>query len=709
MKMKKNILLILFLIQLFILNSCSVTNYIKRGFENFTTYFNIYYNAAKIFDEAERELNLQQKDLFTTKVFTPGGNVTNKFVQVIEKCSKILQYHSNSSLVDDALFMIGKSYYYQKEYPSAIRKFTELITNFPESDYYLESKFWIARSYAQGIEFEKSLSLLNDVYLEAKNKKNKKVMSNSLLEILKIYFKKNDHDGIINIGNEFVKVSKDKNAIAQVYLLMGTSYAKLGQLDKAIENYQKVKKYTSDFYYQFKSQLELAKIFREKNEFEESKKILDYLSKETLFDEYKDYTELEYGYLYLSTGDTSEALKYFIKVDTSYSSKETGGIAQYELAGYLENVIGNLDSAKFYYDKSLRTQIPDDIKKIVQTKSSILNRYKNLWTGITNLEKQITLLKTFPVDSTYQKFHEIEIDSAMLSDSAYLADLQQYFEEKRIADSLYAIKLQQDSLRYKENLKTADSIEVNIARLKFDLASLFMVDYNKPDSAYRYLKEIVDKFPDKDFSERTYYALANYYSSIGEKEKSDSLFRIIYDRFADSEISKIVSKKLGLMTRILKNDQPEIEYREAEILIEQEKYHEALKKLDSIYNKYQNTDYAPKSLLMIGYVYENKLKMYDSAYSVYKRLKEKFPASLYTQRINSKLIAYESELQRKAQEKNLKTDSLNSNEPGKELNEKNNLELDNDEEKLQELKEAPQFNKDSKIIEEKKPDLRRRR
>lgn len=518
--MRRIIFPLLILLSSLSFNSCSIGKFIKSGYENFTTYFNIYYNASRIFNEAEEELLKQQKDLFTTKVIAPGGNVTNKFVQVIEKCSKILQYHSNSSLVDDALFIIGKSYFYQREYPSAIRKFTELITNFPESDYYLESKLWIARAYAQTIEVERALRLLNDVYSEARERKDRNVMSNALLEILKIYYKRNDNEGIINIGNEFVKISKNKNAIAQVYLLLGSAFAKSGELEKAIQNYSQVRKYTSDYYYRFKSQLELAKIFREQQKFSEAKEILDDLSSESLYDEYKDFTELEYAYLHLAQNDTLNALNYFIKIDTTYSSKETGAIAQFEIASYLENTLGNLDSAKYYYDKSLRAQLPDDLRKLAQFKSQLFSRYKNLWTSIRNFEKQIPFLRTFPVDTTYQKFQEIEIDSSMLSDSAYLADLQQYFEEKKRADSLYAIKLHQDSLRYQANLKTADSLEINIARLKFDLATLFMIDFNKPDSAYVYLKEIVEKYPGQDFSERSFYALANYYETTGKKRKS---------------------------------------------------------------------------------------------------------------------------------------------------------------------------------------------
>ncbi len=708
---KSNYIILLFLL-VGLFSSCSITNYLKKGYSNFTTYFNIYYNASRLFAEAENEILLQQKEIFTTRVIAPGGNVTNKLIQVIEKCSKILQYHSESSLIDDALFLIGKSYYYQREFPSAIRKFNELITNFPESPYFIESKLWIARSYAQTIEVDRALNLLNDLIIESREKKKRKILSETLLEILKINFVRNDYESIISFGNEFVKTSKDKNQIAQVYLLMGTAYAKLGQLDEAINNYRKVEKYTSDYYYRFKSKLELAKILREQGNYDEAQNILNPLYRESIYDEYKDYIELEFAYFYLSQQDTLKALEHFIKIDTTYSNKPTAGIAQFEIANYLENNLGNLDSAKFYYNKSLRTQLPDDIKKVAQFKSKLLENYKTIWTSINNLSKQIPVLRTFPVDSTFQKFQEIEIDSSMLGDSTYLAEVQEYLEEKRKADSLYAIKLKQDSLRYEANLKTADSLEVNVARLRFDLATLFMIDYNKPDSAYYHLKEIVEKFPDKDFSERAIYALANYYLEKGEKHKADSLYRFIYDNFTDSEISKIVAKYIGLEQRITKSDLPDIEYRKIEKLIDQEKYNEAIQQAYTFYENYQKTDYAPKILLLIGFVYEEKLRMYDSAYSVYKSLREKYPSSLFAQRINSKLIAYESELQKKELEKKAIQDSLDllkqsvkKEEELKLLPEEEKLK----EEKFQKVEQHPETKPDSNLIRERHrvPEIRK--
>ena len=421
----------IFILSLLFISACSSGNFIKKGFEDFTTYFNTYYNAKKIFVEAEIEIKQQQKEIFTDKIYAPPGNITNKLVTVIEKCSKILQYHPQSSLVDNALFLIGKSYYYQREFPSAIRKFTELITNFPNSSFVSEARLYIARSYLNSKDFDRALRLLNEIYEEARQSKNRKLLSEALLEMILINFKNENYDGIIRYGEEFVKVAKDDELIAMVLIQMGKAYTELNNLDDAVKTVQKVNKYTSDNFYRFKSQLELAKVYRKLNNLNSSESILKKLSKESNFQDYNEFIELEFAYLYYANGDTSKAINQFIKVDTTYGNKETGGLAQFELGFYFENVVGNYDSAKYYYDKCQRTPVSFDVLKYAQNRSNILTKHKNLWNNINALTKQIVTLRKFPVDSTYVPFQEIEIDSTLLNDPSYVADLQQYFEEIR--------------------------------------------------------------------------------------------------------------------------------------------------------------------------------------------------------------------------------------------------------------------------------------
>src|SRR4030067_3177868 len=133
---------LIILITTLVLPGCNVWN-------NFTTYFNLYYNTSDIFVEAENQIKEQKKDLFSTEELTLPGTVNTQLVKVIEKCSEILQFNSESAYVDEALLMLGKAFYYQKNHQKALRKFEELIAPQKESDLLLETKLWIGKTQIQ--------------------------------------------------------------------------------------------------------------------------------------------------------------------------------------------------------------------------------------------------------------------------------------------------------------------------------------------------------------------------------------------------------------------------------------------------------------------------------------------------------------------------------------------------------------------------------
>ena len=109
-----------FLLLMVVVTGCSV-------WDSFTTYFNLYYNTTESFEKAEEQIYTQQRSLFSTKPLTIPGAANTELEKVIEKCSKILQFHSETGYVEDALLMLGKSFYYKNNYQKAQRKFEELI------------------------------------------------------------------------------------------------------------------------------------------------------------------------------------------------------------------------------------------------------------------------------------------------------------------------------------------------------------------------------------------------------------------------------------------------------------------------------------------------------------------------------------------------------------------------------------------------------
>ncbi len=127
-------------------------------------YYNTFYNVERKFTDAERERRQADRQTAqqsaagtaTQPATTPPGGTparaqtagADKYRKVIETSSKLLEYYPKSRWVDDALLVMGVSYYRLGDLPRAERKFTELMTLFPKSKHVTEAVIWKAQTLA---------------------------------------------------------------------------------------------------------------------------------------------------------------------------------------------------------------------------------------------------------------------------------------------------------------------------------------------------------------------------------------------------------------------------------------------------------------------------------------------------------------------------------------------------------------------------------
>ena len=106
---------------LFFAEGCQVYNecasFVNQRYVNTVSYFNTYYNAQTAFNAGEKEiLDAQTQSLGKPISLAPESPISqtakDKFNLAIEKASKLLTFYPTSKWVDDALLMIGKSYFY---------------------------------------------------------------------------------------------------------------------------------------------------------------------------------------------------------------------------------------------------------------------------------------------------------------------------------------------------------------------------------------------------------------------------------------------------------------------------------------------------------------------------------------------------------------------------------------------------------------------
>ncbi len=101
-------------------------------------YWNTMYNAKKYFKEAEKQNN---PELGGTRM-TANRRL---YEDAIAKAAKVVQKHPKSKYHDDALFLIGVSYFRIDNFPKSESAFRELLAVHPKSEFVEESQLYLAR------------------------------------------------------------------------------------------------------------------------------------------------------------------------------------------------------------------------------------------------------------------------------------------------------------------------------------------------------------------------------------------------------------------------------------------------------------------------------------------------------------------------------------------------------------------------------------
>lgn len=167
---------LLFISLIFLLAGCSTT--LNESWTNFRAYYNTYYNAKMNFEAGLDKIQSQETEINTDKPIRVHPEPLNagdqEFEKAIEKGAQILRKFPDSKWIDETLELIGKSYYYRREYYSARQKFEEQYNVTESSELRQRAVIWKARVlldlelYEEGILYlEEELEKLDEEWNRA--------------------------------------------------------------------------------------------------------------------------------------------------------------------------------------------------------------------------------------------------------------------------------------------------------------------------------------------------------------------------------------------------------------------------------------------------------------------------------------------------------------------------------------------------------------
>lgn len=690
---------------LFLLSGCKVydagAGFVSQRYVNAISYFNTYYNAQRAFDDAEKEIlagqRTQQGRSATTAAIGPVSQTARtKFNTAIEKASKILSYYPTCKWVDDALFIIGKSYYYLDDDLKAERKFLELFAKYPWSDLRLEAELWYGRSLLRQKRFAEGVQLLDNLFAKGVESGERDIAAMAARLLGSHFFEKQEYEKAIKYFQETVATSRDDNVRAEAQMQLGYCYKAMKDLTRASQAFLAVDEFGPDYGTAFSAKFEYVKILSELRRYDEALAGLrQFLADAKNADNFAK-VNFEIGNVYLSQNRTDDAVQKFTYVDTAFARTDEAAKAYYNLGEIYESTEHNYAQARSNFDKARFEYPSSEITADAVRKSDAYAKYFGLKIELTKYD---SLIADFAGRRAKRDSLNMRREASQTGDTISAVGFLRARSKSDAGEPQAKLRAKRDSLARLDSTRKAteltleayerrsiDSLRQLIVKSEFELAGIFYLEINEPDSALYWYQKVIDKGSRDDLAPRALFTMEEIYRTSKGKEKSflDSLYTTIVAKYPESPYAQESRRALGLPLLEARKDPAADLYSRAETYMGGMSPDSALPLLSKIIREDASSPFSAKALYAMGWLYENKLDKRDSASAVYRRLVAAFPESQFANAVRPKIL--EEDNARKEEERKAKEEL--------EAKKKREAEQKKEEGKRDESSEKPKVSED---------------
>jgi len=328
---------------------------VRNIYQNNITHYNYYFNANNrvntVIDRAKLSLKDDYTNLLTFYPYSLENTASQKSELdsvIYTSTAGILLHDLRNDWIDNMYMLIGKAYYFRKDFDSALMTFQFINYNlFPrkrkndDDDRIVgsnstsiankektnilkkltalppsrnEAIIWLARTLIEQNEFAESGSLINTLQVDPNLPKR---LRNDLDEVDAYwFFKQGNFDSTAKHLEKALSTADNKQDQSRWEFLLAQLYEKNGNFEKASAYYDKASRHTVDPLMDIHARLNDAKMLRTSGNPKELDKAIDNLAKMGRRDKYEAYRDIVYysaGDLSLQKPDTNAAIAFFHK------------------------------------------------------------------------------------------------------------------------------------------------------------------------------------------------------------------------------------------------------------------------------------------------------------------------------------------------------------------------------------------------------------
>lgn len=289
---------------------------LKQNWNNFTAYYNTFYNAKQYYSEGLKRNTDQVPEInpeIPIRVHLPPSSAgQEEFARAIEGGASILRNHENSKYVTQALFLIGKSYYYRLEYFSALEKFQELqaVGNSLEVQ---GAILWQGKTYLEMETVNEGIYFLESELSDI-SEWNPSIQSEIKVVLAQLYSEQEDWETAVAYLSDSLNDIENPDIRARAFFLRGQLHEKLGEYENALFAYSQIKNILTDYDVEFNALRKEAEVSRQLGSFQRAIDLYSSIERDDKFIEYRDELNYEIGRSYQLKGDTEIALQSYNRV-----------------------------------------------------------------------------------------------------------------------------------------------------------------------------------------------------------------------------------------------------------------------------------------------------------------------------------------------------------------------------------------------------------
>lgn len=319
---------------------------------------------------------------------------------VAQKCARVVSKHPRSKWIDDCYFLVAKTYFYKRDYFSAIESFEYISLKYPKEKPGRMATIWLARSYLEQGKLDIVQAQIEKLS-KSKLTKDKEWLTEFRLLNAQYHISRRtteDYAKAISFLEKAMPGVKGKKKKIRYTFILAQLNQSVGKDKQAEKYYKSVARRNSAYELAFRSRLGLAEV---SNDYKSVKKYLLKLTKDDKNLSYFDQIYYSLAKNELKHNNQAAGIDY-LKLSTAKSlTNRNQKASSFLMLGDIYFANSAFPEAKNYYDSSARfiDNTYPDAEKFKARQEVLGDLIKNLVT----IQQMDSLVRISLMDSASQR------------------------------------------------------------------------------------------------------------------------------------------------------------------------------------------------------------------------------------------------------------------------------------------------------------------